>query len=189
MPNTASPWLTARLLNSTTPRPSPRAPLEPGWRPSHKLLLFRTEDCRPTGKNDPAPVPVAVAYKVSMRLMGERTDRFVRELPNGQVLVSERYEDVFQGMLDEPHPTRTLEVRGQRIPVRRYQMYWSALELYDPQTAEELAASRVNRETRQSRAGRGRTAARESAVYDLGGEKPRGRKGSIALSVTTPPPV
>ncbi len=25
-------------------------------------------------------------------------------------------------------------------------MYWSALELYDPQTAEELAASRVNRE-------------------------------------------
>ena len=49
--------------------------LEPGWKPSMKLTVVRMEDCRPTGPNDPTPVPVAVAYRVGYRLMGERMVR------------------------------------------------------------------------------------------------------------------
>jgi hypothetical protein len=101
--------------------------LEPGWKPSMKLTLVRMEDCHPTRPNDPAPVPVAVGYKVSYRLMGERMDRYVRELPSREVLASERYEDVFQGMLDEKHTTRMMELLGRQISVKRYQLYWSAI--------------------------------------------------------------
>lgn len=120
--------------------------LGPGWAPSMKLSLYQADECRPTGKDDPAPVPVAVAYKVSRWLTGERQDRFVRELPSGELLCCERYENVFEGLLDEKHPTKTLEVRGAKVPTRRYQLYWSALELYEPRSAEQLAELRASRE-------------------------------------------
>jgi hypothetical protein len=47
--------------------------LQPGWRRTTKLSLLRIEDCRPAGPDDPAPVPVAVSYKVSYWLMDERS--------------------------------------------------------------------------------------------------------------------
>jgi len=49
--------------------------LEPGWRPSMKLSFIRVEDCRPMGKDDPAPVPVAVAYKVPHGMSGRFSRR------------------------------------------------------------------------------------------------------------------
>lgn len=124
--------------------------LGPGWEPSMKLTLYHADDCRPTGKDDPAGAPVAVAYQVSRRIAAGRLDRFVRELPDGEMLCSEHYEEVFSGMLDENHPTKTMEVQGEKVPTRRYQLYWSALERYEPRFAGELARLRANRERRKA---------------------------------------
>jgi hypothetical protein len=49
-------------------------------------------------------------------------------------------------LLDEPHPTRTVEFRDRKVPVAKYELCWSALELYHPKTAEQLAALRASRE-------------------------------------------
>jgi hypothetical protein len=135
--------------------------LGPGWQPSMKVSVYRAEECGPIGKDDPPRVPIAVAFKVSGWLMGERVDRFIRELPTGEVLDSDRYEDVFQGMLDEKHPTRTMNVKGAAVPMKRYQHYWSAMELYEPQSAEDLARLRASRERRKAE--RGEAAWREEA--------------------------
>ncbi len=99
--------------------------LGPGWEPSMRLTLVRVEDCRPTGKNDPDPERIAVAYRVSRGEGEDRLVRFVRETPSGKVLVSDRHEDVFKGLLDEKHPTKTMEIKGQQVPCKRYQLYWS----------------------------------------------------------------
>jgi hypothetical protein len=123
-----------------------------GWVPSMKLSLFLAGDCnKPTGPDDPAPVPVTVAYRVGRWVMGEHLVRFVRELPDGQVLASERYDDVFQGMLEEKDPERRMEIRGQKVPCKRFQLYWSSLDVMEPRTAEELAALRASREQGKAR--------------------------------------
>jgi len=124
--------------------------LGPGWIPWMKLTLVSADDCRPTGKDDPAPFPVAVAYKVTCGKGEDRLDRFLRELPTGEVVSSGWYEDVFCGLLEEKHPTRTVEVGGRRVPGKRYQLYWSALELYHPRSADQLAALRVSRERKKA---------------------------------------
>ena len=56
-------------------------------------------------------------------------------------------DNVFGPLLTEMHPTKTIEVKGQRVQLPRWQMYWSALELYEPRSAEQLAAAqpRVDR--------------------------------------------
>lgn len=123
--------------------------LGPGWEPSMKIVVYRIEDCGPTGRDDPPRVPVAVAYKVKRRTADGWIDRYLREKDTGEILASEEHEDVFEGMLDEEHPHLTIEVRGQHIPRKRYQHYWSALELYHPKSAEGLAALRESRERKR----------------------------------------
>jgi hypothetical protein len=56
------------------------------------------------------------------------------------------YETLFGDMLHEKHPTRTMEFRGEQVPVPRYELCWAALEIYRPRDAEQLAALRVSRE-------------------------------------------
>jgi hypothetical protein len=63
-------------------------------------------------------------------------------MPGGQVLTADRYEPLFGELLTEKHPTRTVEVRGQQVPVGTYELCWSALELYSPMSAEQLAVAR-----------------------------------------------
>src|SRR4029077_16293139 len=69
-------------------------------------------------------------------------------MPDGQVLKADSYEPLFGDLLHAPHPSRTLEVRGQQVPCPRYNLCWSALELSEPRSAEQLAAARVKREQR-----------------------------------------
>jgi hypothetical protein len=52
-------------------------------------------------------------------------------------------------LLHEPHPTKTLEIRGKLVPAPRWELCWSALEVYKPRSAESLAARRVSRERRR----------------------------------------
>jgi hypothetical protein len=116
--------------------------LGPGWTPWMKLSLLDS-DHRRTGNTEPA----ATAYKV---YRGEKrlTEHsvYVRQMPDGQVLHADSYEPLFGELLHEKHPTRTIEVFGQRVPAGKYELCWSALELYEPKSAEELAALRVTRE-------------------------------------------
>ena len=103
-------------------------------------------DHRRTGDATPA----AVAFKV---YRGEKTSdnaRFVRRLPDGKILTSERYEGVFGDMLAELHPSLTIDVKGERVPVGRFDVNWGAVDLYEPLDAEQLAAARLTRERKRA---------------------------------------
>jgi hypothetical protein len=120
------------------------AALGPGWTPWMKLSLIDSDYHR-TGNTEPA----ATAYKVcrGKERLSEHSV-YLRRMPDGQIMHADSYEPLFSGLLHEPHPTSTLEVQGQEVPCPRYSLCWSALELYEPRTAEQLAAARVKREQR-----------------------------------------
>jgi hypothetical protein len=120
------------------------AALGPGWIPWMKLSLIDSDHHR-TGNTEPA----ATAYKLyrgESRL--SQNSIYLRRLPDGRILHSPSYEPLFGDLLHEPHPTRTLDIRGKQAPCPRYHVCWSALELYEPRSAEQLAAARVKREQR-----------------------------------------
>lgn len=120
--------------------------LGPGWAPWMKLSLIPS-DHRETGE----AAPVAVVYKVyrGEKRLTERST-FLRRMPDGTVARASRYEPVFGELLHEKHPTKTIEVRGQQVPVGRYELCWSALGLYQPRSAEELAKLRAYRAQRKA---------------------------------------
>ena len=116
----------------------------PGWLPSgrHFLLDHDEEDrCRRTGER-----PVAAATVFTVR--NDQGDKRHFTVEDGRVVEHASYEAGFGPMLLEPHPTRTIEVRGQMVHPHRYSLCWAPFELYEPQTAEQLAAARVKREER-----------------------------------------
>lgn len=73
---------------------------------------------------------------------------FVRRMPDGTVQAATCYEPLFGELLTAPHPTRTFENRGQTVAAPRWSLCWSALELYEPKSAEQLAAAREKREAK-----------------------------------------
>ncbi len=121
-----------------------QAALGPGWFPWMKLSLVDSGYHR-IGDTEPA----AVAYKVysgEQRLSANA--RYVRRMPDGQVISAPSYEPLFGEMLKEPHPTRTLQIGNYTAPCPRYSLCWSALKRYEPRSAEQLADARVKREQR-----------------------------------------
>lgn len=121
------------------------AALGPGWTPWMKLSLIDS-DHRRNGNLK----PVATVYKLysgAERLSENAV--FLRRMPDGQVAKADSYELLLDDLLQQKHPTRTVEVRGQQVPVAHYELCWSALELYHPKTAEELAQRRATREQRR----------------------------------------
>ena len=56
------------------------------------------------------------------------------------------FEDGFGTMLQERHPTMTIEVKGQKVHPDRYSLCWAPIETYQPRTAGQLATARVKRE-------------------------------------------
>lgn len=114
----------------------------PGWLPSHRHFLIDKADeerCRRTGER---PVPAATVYTVRHEETGLDRHFMVRD---GQVVEVAGYEEGFGAMLDERHPTMTIEVRGERVHPHRYSLCWSDIPLYEPKTAEQLAALRESR--------------------------------------------
>lgn len=114
----------------------------PGWEPSHRHFLVpkdEEERCRYT---DERPEAAATVYSV------KNADGITRHFTvvEGEVKECSSYEEGFGTMLLEPHPTKTIEVRGQHVHPHRYSLCWAPFELYHPKTAEELAALRVSRE-------------------------------------------
>jgi hypothetical protein len=122
-----------------------RQALGPGWTPWMRLALIDS-DHRRTGNTAAA----ATVYKVCRgeERLTERS-RYLRRMPDGRVLHADSYEPLFGDLLREKHPTRTVEVRGRQVPVGKYELCWSALECYEPKTAEELARLRATRERRR----------------------------------------
>jgi hypothetical protein len=124
------------------------ATLGPGFRPWMKLVLLPS-DYHQTGNTTPHAVAFKV-YKGEHKLTENSV--YLRKFPDGTVRKAASYEELFPE-LHEQHPTRKLEVKGKIVPAPRYSLCWSALELYAPKTAEELAALRANREqNREARA-------------------------------------
>ena len=62
----------------------------------------------------------------------------------------ESHEAGFGAMLLEPHPTRGFEHRGQWCRTHRYTLCWAPYELYNPKSAEQLAALRESRERKKA---------------------------------------
>jgi hypothetical protein len=116
--------------------------LGPNWHPWMKLVLLDS-DYHNTGNT----TPIAVAYKFHRgeKRLSEHSV-FLRQMPDGSVQKASSYETLFGELLTEPHPTRGFEQKGQWCPYPRWTLCWSALELYAPKSAENLAALRESRE-------------------------------------------
>jgi hypothetical protein len=113
----------------------------PGWLPVGRHYLLDKEDedrCRKTGER---PVAAATCYTVTN---GASKRHFV--VREGQLVEVSGYEEGFGPMLLEPHPSMRIEVRGQMVAPHRYSLCWAPIELYRPQTADQLAAGRATRE-------------------------------------------
>ena len=113
-----------------------------GWLPSGRHFLVDKADedrCRRTGER---PVPAATVYTVR-RGDGAKRHFIVKD---GLVTEVSGYEEGFGPMLQEPHPSMRIEVRGQSVAPNRYSLCWAPIEKYSPRTAEALAAARVTRE-------------------------------------------
>jgi hypothetical protein len=117
--------------------------LGPGWTPWMKIILLDS-DHRRTGNTQPA----ATAYKVYRGAATSENASYLRRMPDGQIMHADTYEPLFGELLKEPHPTRTIEVRGEQVPCPHYTVYWSAVERYAPRSAEQLATARGKREQR-----------------------------------------
>ncbi len=122
------------------------AALGPGYTPWMRLSLIDSDHHRTRNTT-----PVATAFKVcrgEQRL--SENSVYLRRMPDGQVRRADSYEPLFGELLHEPHPTRRLEIRGELVPAPRWTLVWSALERYQPRTAEELAALRESRERKKA---------------------------------------
>ncbi len=122
--------------------------LGPGYTPWMRLDLIPSDHHQTADTT-----PVATAYKVCKGdLKLSEKSFFLREMPGGLVQVAESYEPLFGDLLDDPHPTRKLELlRGEVVAAPRWTLVWRALELYHPKDAEQLAALRVSREAGKTR--------------------------------------
>ncbi|HEY7330654.1 MAG TPA: hypothetical protein VH592_23645 [Gemmataceae bacterium] len=116
--------------------------LGPGWKPWMKLSLLDSGYHR-TG-NTEAAATVYKVYRGEEKLTENAV--YLRRMSDGQVRHSCDYEALVAELLREPHPARTIEVRGQQVPCPHYCVCWSPLERYEPRSAEQLAALRASRE-------------------------------------------
>jgi hypothetical protein len=71
---------------------------------------------------------------------------YVMEGLDGTVRKAGRYVTLVGELLQEKHPTYGFEREGEWVAFDRWSVCRSALELYQPRSAEELAALRVSRE-------------------------------------------
>jgi hypothetical protein len=117
-----------------------------GWLLSHRhYLLDRDEEyrARATGER---PHAAATVYTVKNAEGQQR--HFMVE--GEKITEHASYQEAFGPMLLEPHATRGFEHQGQWHAIHRYSLCWSPYELYQPKTAEQLAALRANRERRKT---------------------------------------
>lgn len=114
----------------------------PGWLPHGRHYLLEIEEEEIARREGTTAKAAATVYTVTN---GVRKRHFMVG-EDGKAQEVAGYKEGFQEMLLEPHPTRLIEVRGEKVSPHRYSLNWAPIELYEPRTAEELAALRVSRE-------------------------------------------
>jgi hypothetical protein len=113
-----------------------------GYSPVGRHFLLDKEEetsCRTTGER-----PVAAATVYTVRNDAGRKRHFTVD---GETITE--HPDMETGigaMLLEQHPTMRIEVRGQMVAPHRYSLCWAGCELYNPRSAEQLAAGRKGRQ-------------------------------------------
>ena len=120
----------------------------PGWLPSHRHELVEKdaeERCRREGGR---PRAAATVYTVRHQETGEA--RHFTVGADGDVTECASYEAGFGPMLLEPHPTKGFEHGGRFRRSHRYSLCWAPYDLYQPRTAEQLAALRAGRARRKA---------------------------------------
>jgi hypothetical protein len=120
--------------------------LGPGFKPWMKISIVDS-DFRWMGDDTPRAV-VYKLYSGDERLSENAV--YIRRIEDGTVKKAYGYQSLIEELLDEPHPTKTVEYRGRKVPVARYELHWSALEQYHPRDADQLAALRVSREQKKA---------------------------------------
>jgi hypothetical protein len=118
----------------------------PGWFPSHRhYLVSKDEEARVRYTGEKAQ-PAATVY--TARNAAGETRHFTLE--DGRVVEHESYAGGFGTTLLELHPTRGFEHEGKWHPVHRYSLCFAPYDLYEPKTAEQLAALRASRERKKA---------------------------------------
>jgi len=146
----------------------------PGWLPSHRhFLVERDEEARVRYTGEP-PTASATVYTVRHEETGQARHFTVED---GGMVEHPSMEAAFGSMLLEPHPTRTIEVRGKRVHPHRYSLCWADFPLYEPKTAEQLAALRVSREQKRAEREDRKWAEREPLWAPLAEREKRERQG------------
>jgi len=119
----------------------------PGWLPSHRhFLLDRDEEAR---VRYTAELPKSAATVYTAKNSAGRARHFTVD-PEGRVTEHPSFEAGFGDMLLEPHATRGFEHKGQWCRIHRYSLCFAPFDLYDPKTAEQLAALRESRERKRA---------------------------------------
>lgn len=114
----------------------------PGWMPSHRHDLIEKDEAARVRHTPEHPRVSATVYSAKGVEGGRR--HFVLD---GQGVPREvaSMEAGFGALLLEPHPTKRIEVRGELVPIHRYDLCWRPYELYKPKSAEQLATLRASR--------------------------------------------
>jgi len=118
----------------------------PGWSPRGRhSLVDKAEETRARKAGD--KMQAAATVYDARNDQGE-TRHF--KLVDGRPVECADYKEGFAAMLFEPHPTLGfVDQTGKWHAYHRFSLYWAGFELYEPRSAESLAASRVKREERK----------------------------------------
>lgn len=116
----------------------------PGWYPSGRHFLVEKSEEDQARKEGRPPQAAATVYTVTN---GVSKRHFV--LRDGQPVEVADYKEGFGKRLLELELTRTIEVRGEPVHPHRYSLCWAGYELYEPSSAERLAALRKSRERKR----------------------------------------
>jgi hypothetical protein len=93
--------------------------LGPGFKPWMKISVV-DRDYRRTGDDTPRAV-VYKLYSGDERLSDNAV--YIRQMPDGTVKKAYGYQSLIEELLDEPHPTKTVEYHGRKVPVARYELH------------------------------------------------------------------
>jgi hypothetical protein len=114
----------------------------PGWLPSGRHYLAGKEEEDRARRAGDRTQAAATVYGVTN---GVRKRYFT--VVDGKANEVEGYEQGFGPMLLELHPTQGFtDQAGKWCRTHRYSLCWAGYELYEPKSAEQLAALRVSRE-------------------------------------------
>ena len=118
-----------------------------GWRPSHRHFLVTKEEEERVRYTGEPPTASATVYTVRHEETGQARHFTVED---GRVVEYPSMEAAFGPMLHEPHPTHGFEHAGKWCRIHRHSLCWAPFDLYEPMTADQLAALRVGRERKRA---------------------------------------